>query len=256
MARVLKIQNGYQPPKKSRKKLWLGIAAVILLALLILNSSIFSLKHVEIEGNERVSQEEILEDLELEMGMNLFRYMITHLNAQPKVDPRLSSVDIYFSWPNTVRIQVDESMTIGYVYFQGTYLCIDRKGHVATSTYTLDEDLPIIKGIEVGSFSLGESLDTKDTQRYEAVVSVCSILRKHELSEVVSEVNVRNLDDIILYTEKLEIHCGDMTEMEQKIGVIGSILEKPEIPAGILHIEDLDQQVYIEPKVQPGPAAK
>ncbi len=40
--------------------------------------------------------------------------------------------------------------------------------------------------------------------------------------------------------------------MEQKIGVIGSILEKPEIPAGILHIEDLDQQVYIEPKVRPG----
>ena len=252
MARVLKIHNGYQPPRNSRKKLWLIAAALVLFVLLILNSSIFSLKHVEIEGNTRVSDEKILEDLELEMGTNLFRYMLTHLNAEPKVDPRLSAVDIYFSWPNTIRIKVDESMTIGYVYFQGTYLCIDRKGHVATSTYTLDEDLPIIKGIEVGSFSLGESLDTKDTQRYEAVVSVCAILRKHDLNVAVSEVNVRNLEDIVLYTEKLEIHLGGMKEMEQKIGVIGSILEKPEIPAGILHIEDLDQQVYIEPKVRPG----
>lgn len=95
-------------------------------------------------------------------------------------------------------------------------------------------------------------MDTKDTQRYEAVVSVCAILRKHDLNVAVSEVNVRNLEDIVLYTEKLEIHLGGMKEMEQKIGVIGSILEKPEIPAGILHIEDLDQQVYIEPKVRPG----
>lgn len=248
MARVLKIHGGYQQPGKSNKKIWLIAAAAILLILLLLNSSIFSLKHVELEGNQRVSEEEILEDLDLSMGTNLFRYMLTHWNTEPRVDPRLSSVDVYMAWPDTVRITVDESMTIGYVYFQGTYLCIDRKGHVATSTYSLDEDLPIIQGIEVGSFTLGESLDTKDTERYEAVVSICSVLRKHELSTVVKEVNVRTLEDIILYTDQLEIHCGSMTDMEQKISVISSVLASGGVPAGIMHIEDLNQQVYIEPK--------
>lgn len=248
MAKVLKIQNHFKPPKINQKKFWITMGAVLLLVLLLLNSSIFSLKHVEVVGNERVTEEEILEDLDLKMGDNLFRYMITHWNTEPRVDPRLSEVDVYISWPDTVKIEVDESMTIGYVYFQGTYLCIDRKGYVATSTYTLDEDLPVIKGIEVGSFSLGESLDTQDTERYEAVVSICSMLRKHELSTVVKEVNVRSLDDIILYTDRMDMHCGDMSDMEKKINVIASILANPDTPAGVLHIENLNQQVYIEPK--------
>ena len=248
MARILKIENGFHPPKINRKKFWLIVGAVVLLILLLLNSSIFSLKHVELEGNQRVSQEEILKDLDLEMGTNLFRYMISHWNADPVVDPRLSTVDIYIEWPNTVRIVVDESMTIGYVYFQGTYLCIDKKGQVASSTNSLDEDLPVIRGLEVGSFMLGESLDTSDAERYEAVVSVCSILRKHELSTVIREVNVLSLDDIVLYTEDMDIHCGSMKDMEQKVNVIAAVLAKPDLPKGVLHIEDLDQQIYIEPK--------
>lgn len=248
MARILKIENGFHPPKISRKKFWLAVGAVVLLVLLLLNSSLFSLKHVELEGNERVSQEEILEDLELAMGTNLFRYMLSHWNAEPVVDPRLSAVDIYIQWPDTVKIVVDESMTIGYVYFQGTYLCIDRKGQVASSTNTLDEDLPVIRGLEVGSFTLGESLDTSDSARYEAVVSVCTSLRKHELSTVVKEVNVLTLEDIVLYTDKLDMHCGSMEDMEQKVNVIAALLKEPELPEGVLHIEDLNQQVYIEPK--------
>lgn len=248
MARVLKIHNHYKPPKIDMKKFWIGIGAVLLVILVLLNSSLFSLKHVEIEGNERVSDEEILEDLGLAEGTNLFRYMLSHWGTEPKVDPRLSSVDVYISWPDTVQIQVDESLTIGYVYFQGTYLCIDRKGHVVSSTYALDEDLPVIRGIEVGSFSLGESLDTRDTERYEAVVSICSILRKYNLSTVVKEVNIRSLDSIVLYTDQLDICCGDMKNMEKKIAVISGVLENPDTPGGVLHIEDINQQIYIEPK--------
>ncbi len=247
MARILKIENGFHPPKIDRKKFWLIVGGIVLFLLLLLNSSVFSLKTVKIEGNERVSQEAILEDLDLAMGDNLFRYMLTHWNMDPVVDPRLSSVDIYMEWPSTVRIVVDESMTIGYVYFQGTYLCIDRKGQVAASTHSLDEDLPVIRGLEVGSFMLGESLDTTDTERYEAVVSVCSILRKHELSTVIKEVNVLALNDIVLYTDDMVIRCGDMEDMEQKVNVIATLLTRPDLPKGILHIEDLDQQVYIEP---------
>ena len=118
---------------------------------------------------------------------------------------------------------------------------------MAASTHTLDEDLPVIRGLKVGDFMLGESLDTTDTERYEAVVSVCTILKKHELSTVIKEVNVLALDDIILYTDEMDIHCGTMEDMEQKINAIAAILQEKDLPKGILHIEDLDQQVYIEP---------
>ena len=49
MARILKIENGFHPPKIDRKKFWLIVGGAVLLVLLLLNSSIFSLKHVKLE---------------------------------------------------------------------------------------------------------------------------------------------------------------------------------------------------------------
>lgn len=261
MAKLLKIKNLFQGSEgeegsKHPYLPYLIVALILAAALLVLNSPIFSLKTIEVEGNERVSTESILEDLELKEGINLFRYAISHLNAKVTMDSRLSSVDVYFRWPSGVLVSVEESETIGYVYFQGTYLCIDRKGQVASSTNEPDEDLPIIIGIEVGSFSIGESLNTRDAERYSAVVSVGSNIRKHDLSSLVNEVNVRSLADVILVTDKLEIHLGTMEDVDQKINIVSGVLAEPSVPEGILHLEDISGQIYIEPKLEEsGPGA-
>lgn len=228
---------------------WAIVIALIVIAVAIVNSPIFSLKTYEVEGNERISDEDILRDLDLAEGMNLFRYAVRHLDNKntPQVDPRLSTVDVYFEWPSHVKIVVEESQTIGYIYFQGTYLCIDRKGQVANSTNAPDQDLPIIKGIQVGSFSIGESLSTSDAVRYDAVVTIGSTLRKYDLQGVVSEINVHNMDDIILVSDVLEARCGDMTDIGQKIAVLAELLTRRNMPKGILHIESLNNEIYIEP---------
>ena len=247
MATILKVQG----LGEERVRSWLiglGIGfGIIVLILILLNSPIFSLKTFEVEGNNRVSDETIMEELGLEYGQNLFRYAISHVGkTPPTVDSRLSTVDVYFHWPSTVRVVIEESETIGYVYFQGTYLCIDQKGQVASSTNEPDEDLPDITGLTVGDFSIGEQLGTSDGERYEAVMSIGSNLRKYDISRVVKEINIRNLEDIILTTNKLVCHCGSMTDMGQKINVIAELSQKAGVPRGILHIENLSDQIYIE----------
>ncbi|MBO4886792.1 MAG: FtsQ-type POTRA domain-containing protein [Firmicutes bacterium] len=249
MATILKVQ-GLGEEKVRSWLIGLGIGVGILIILIILlNSPIFSLKTFEVEGNNRVSDETIMDELGLSYGQNLFRYAVSHLGkTPPTVDSRLSSVDVYFDWPSTVRVEVEESETIGYVYFQGTYLCIDQKGQVASSTNQPDDDLPIIIGLTVGNFSIGEplALGTGDGERYEAVMSIGSNLRKYGISEVVKEINIRNLEDIILTTNKLVCHCGSMTDMGQKINVIAELSRKAGVPRGILHIESMSDQIYIE----------
>lgn len=249
---VLKVGNlGNEEERKAgrrRRNIFLVIAALLAALLLVLNSPLFDLKTIEISGNERVSSDQISQDLGLTKGTNLFRYAIKHINETPRVDPRLSTVDVYMKWPNGVKIVVEESQTIGYVYFQGTYLCIDRKGQVAASTNQPDQDLPVIEGIEVGSFSIGDSLNTKDAEKYDAVVTIGANLKKYELSTVVHTINVRSLDNILLKTDNLTVSCGPMTDMERKIGILAALLKQaPSLPKGTLHIEDINSSIYIEP---------
>ena len=247
MAKILKVRGlGEEGYRSWPIGLAIG-AGILVLLIILLNSPIFSLKTFEVEGNNRVSSEAIMEELELSYGQNLFRYAISPFNkTPPTVDSRLSQVDVYFHWPSTVRVEVEESETIGYVYFQGTYLCIDQKGQVASSTNQPDDDLPVIVGLTVGDFSIGEPLGTSDGERYEAVMSIGSNLRKYDISRVVKQINVRNLEDIILVTNKLTCHCGSMTDMGQKINVIAELTKKAGVPRGILHIENMSDQIYIE----------
>lgn len=248
MAKVLKVEGmGNGTPEEKRKKhlKLLLIPAVIAAVLILLNSPLFSLKNITVEGNERVTDEEILSDLGLSPGVNLFRYALSHVNSTPRVDSRLTTVDVYMQWPDGVRVVVEESQTIGYVYFQGTYLCIDRKGQVASTTDEPDDDLPVISGLEVGSFSIGDSLNTKDAEKYNAVVTIGTDLRKYNLSTTVREINVRSLDDLIMKTDTLTIYCGSMQDIEQKINVIASLLEQQSLPSGYLHIESMEDQIYL-----------
>ena len=249
---VLKVGNlGREEERKAgrrRRNIFFVILGLLLALILVLNSPLFDLKDIEISGNERVSSEQIARDLGLTKGTNLFRYALTHFNKTPRMDPRLSTVDVYMKWPDRVKIVVEESQTIGYVYFQGTYLCIDRRGQVASSTNQSDQDLPVIEGSEVGSFSIGDSLNTQDAEKYDAVVTIGANLKKYDLNTTVHTVNVRSLDNILLKTDNLTVSCGSMTDMERKIGILAALLkQEPSLPKGTLHIEDINSSIYIEP---------
>lgn len=246
MARVLKIHRSTRG--KGHKKFTVGllILFLFLIVILVLNSSIFSIRTIEIEGNQRMSKEEIMADFGLEEGVNLFRYFLNHIGRKFSPDPRLDSVDVYINWPDGVRIVVEESVTIGYIYFQGTYLCLNQSGYVVDSTYSLQQELPVIKGLTVGSFTLGETPSTTDDEKYKEIVTIGATLQKYGLGETVLEIDVRDMQNIILYTKNLTIYCGSKEDIDMKIAVIHSVLEKDNSVSGSMHVEDLSKQIYIE----------
>ena len=249
MAKVVRI--GYEEPKRRHRgvKVLLCVLLALLLALLFLNSSFFEISKVSVEGNQQVSKETIMENLNIAEGTNMFRYLLNNWNAVHTMAPRIDTADVYMNWPNAITVRVTERTTVGYVPHMGTYLCVDKNGYVLDSTYYLEDDLPIIRGVKIESYKLGEVLDTKDSARYDTVLEICAILQKYSLSTRIVEINVSNLDSIMLYTTNLDISCGGFENFDQKMEAVGKMLENDEKIAGILHVEDLTKQVYIENKL-------
>ena len=249
MAKVLRI--GYEGPKRRHRagKILLCILLVLLLALLFLNSSFFAISQVTVEGNQQVTKETIMDNLNIVEGTNMFRYLLNNWKADHTMDPKIDTADVYLNWPNAITVQVTERTTVGYVPHMGTYLCVDKNGYVLDSTYYLEEELPIVQGVRIESYRLGEVLNTKDSDRYELVLEICAILQKYSLTKQIVEINVSNLDALMLYTTNLDISCGSFDNFDQKMVAVGKMLENDENIAGILHVEDLTKQVYIENKL-------
>lgn len=235
--------------RKKRRPVWPWIILILIAAVvLFLNSDFFKVEKVEIRGNERVSDEIVLEDLEMQDGMNLFRYFITHLQSEYELDPLILSADVFVKWPRTVRVEVVEKKVMGYIPYMGMYLCIDTTGSVLDSIHEVAEGTPVLTGISVQSFGMGEPVDTEDTERFTIMLDCLKIIEKYALTASVDEISVARADDIhlILKEEGLDVSLGGSEDLDRKISAVVSILEDPDHPAGVLHLEDLDGQVYIE----------
>ena len=225
------------------------IALIILLILLLLNSFVFSIRRIEVTGNEAVSAEEIRKQLGVEEGMNMFHFLIGGMLQKASLSPRLESLDVYVRWPDTLEIRAKERTVVGYVSYMGTYLCLDETGYVVDSTHYLQEDMPVITGVSVQSFTLGEPLNTESVSLSQTIMDICGALQKYQLSETIVRVDLTQLSDIRLYTEKLDVRCAGEEEMDLKIQAIAKILQKTPDASGILHLEDLDGRVYLEKPV-------
>lgn len=237
--------------KKKRKKIKKGPLIVLFLIAAIVAfafSPFFQVEEVEIEGNERVTDEIILDDLDMHNGMNLIRYCVTHYNKEFELDPLVLSADVYIKWPRHVTVMVEEKKVMGYIPYMGMYLCIDTTGSVLDSIHEIAEGTPLLKGITVKSFGLGEPVDTEDTERFTIMLDCLKVLEKYDLLTKTDEISVARSDDIhlTLKEEQLDVSLGTADDLDRKISAVVVILEDEGRPAGTLHLEDMDGQVYIE----------
>ena len=58
-----------------------------------------------------------------------------------------------------------------------------------------------------------------------------------------------DLESIVLHTDRLEISCGSQTDIDMKIAVINEVMKKDSTLSGVMHVEDLSKQIYVESKI-------
>lgn len=244
MGKIVEIQN-----QRRRRRVWpwvvlFLIAATVAFAL----SPFFKVERVDVVGNDRVPREIILSNLEMEDGMNLVRYSLSHLQQEFELDPLILTADIYIQWPRHVKVEVTEKKVMGYIPYMGMYLCIDTTGSVLDSVHEIAPGTPLLKGITVKSFGLGQQVDTEDTERFTIMLDCLKVLEKYDLLTRTDEISVARSDDIhlLLQEEQLDVSLGSAQDLDRKISAVVVILEDEGRPAGTLHLEDMDGQVYIE----------
>ena len=246
MAKKVKLDTKYRYNEGSGRRRKMLIALIILLILLLLNSFVFSIEKITVTGNEVVSAEEICSELGVEEGMNMFHFLIASNLQQLNLNPRIATLDVYVQWPNKLEIAVKERTVVGYVSYMGLYLCLDEAGYVVDSTHYIQEDMPIVTGVTIQNFALGEPLNTRSVSLSQTIMDICTSLQKYELGTVVIRVDLTDLSDIRLYTTLLDVRCGEEEDMDLKVQALAKIIAKEPETAGILHLEDMEGKIYLE----------
>ncbi len=192
------------------------------------NSRIFSIKKVEISGNELVSEPEILEISGLAIGQSIFsvninqvRYKIGELILSDKIQIRRVL-------PDTVRIEIQEVPCQYIIYANGSahYMAADDR-LIATSEQLRQADVPLVSGFKEVTFrGVGRSGEITTKGQFNKVRDFIDYFQGEKILNRISEIAIADQETVHIVTKNnILIQIRDLENYKEHIDYIKHVME-------------------------------
>jgi len=129
-----------------------GIAVNATLGLLILyivflHLPYFNLQQVGVNGNRRLSREEVIEASQLEGGINLLTVSLSDVAARLKRHPWIRSATVYRQFPGRINVEIEER-TPRAILAAGKLYYVDEQAEFFTRLFPGDQvNYPLFSGV-------------------------------------------------------------------------------------------------------------
>ncbi len=182
--------NKYKPVKRSRKRnglrsglyfflsvAWLfGMSAGLIFAYdIITQTDYFAAHQIDIVGNDRLSESEVIRQADLSPGVNIFSINLTLIRKQLLAHPWVASAKVVRKIPNRLLIQISEHVPLALIDLGRTFI-LNTEGEIFIEKSGLGGlDLPEVQGLSYSDIQSGGDPE-RDPLR--AVMTVLKLGRK------------------------------------------------------------------------------
>lgn len=218
-----------------KKRRRLRILFLILFVLLTINLIIYSIsiffkvQKIYINGLEKYSLEEILENIALNYGDRLLfidknEVKIEILSKYPYID----TIEVKRIYPNEIEINVTESENFATIYLDEKHYAVNDKFKVLSEISYLEAvKLPKIIGFEPEMIEIGKEISSLNSYKYECLVEVINYFEKYGYLDLVTEFNLTKSYDVIIKCGiKYQIEIGKIENLDHKMKMFGEVLKK------------------------------
>ena len=207
--------------------LFIAIGAVLLLLL----SPIFNVKEVKIEGNEKVSKQEILSLIKIGKDTNIFKVTDSYIKEKLKEDAYINTDETTTRkiLPDIIEINIKERSVDFQLEFGSSFAYIDKFGNIVEISSTSHEKTIKILGYETLNENIkpGNKLDDKDISKINDIIQINNIANNFGIQDKITSINIKDSDDYTMYleSEKKTVHIGNTSALETKMLYIKAIIE-------------------------------
>ncbi|WP_027963107.1 cell division protein FtsQ/DivIB [Halalkalibacillus halophilus] len=133
--KIVSIENRIPKLKQARKKkknrrffVYLTIIVLFIIVIVYMQSSLAHIQSVQVDGNEVVSEDQIVELTELQFDESIFEISTSDIEAKVEEHPELEMVNVSRQWYNTIAIEVSEYKRVAYQQVDEVYYPILQNG--------------------------------------------------------------------------------------------------------------------------------
>lgn len=249
--KIVSIEDRIPQLKKARKRkanrrfvMYLTMILLLVLVIVYIQSPLSYVKSIDVKGNHRVEESEIIAMSEISMDENYWGVELEQAKDQILQHPEISSVEIDRKWYNGYDITISELARVAYIR-EGDYY------------YPILEDGTMLKDQQLDQ-PLGDAPLLHDFERPEMLTLLTEQLKKlpESINQLLSEIywipNEINNYKILVYTADGHEVLPPIRDFSTKIKLYPSIASQIQPnQEGVIHI---DVGAYFQPYSSEGEA--
>ena len=186
----------------------------------------FKTQKIKVVGNTRYTHSQILDLCTIELGENIFLSDKAEAEANIKQNlPYVYNVDVRFSIPETIVIDVTDAEIDYQVYNKNRYLAMSKEGRVLETLTEKKEGIITIVCNTQDGIKVGDYIETEDS--FDILNTIKAELEKLHLTEYVSIIDIKNLANIqLIYDNRINIVIGMPEDINYKLRTAITIMEE------------------------------
>lgn len=203
------------------------VVAILAVALLLfVRSGFWSVRDIRVEGNRRLTAEEVVSLSGVAAGQNLFTVRKGEVRERLLMHPRVKEVQVRYRPPDAVVIEVVERQAVGVLPVDGALWEVDAEAVLLGTRLSWGAgDPPLLTGIGVPSETLlpGERLSRPEAAGLLAVAAKLP----PEIRRVVREIHYDPKTGFTLHTDAgAKVYLGQAEALEEKLVLFWAVYQQ------------------------------
>ena len=180
---------------------------------------VFLIRNVTFTGNERFDQDELIQMSGLVYQESMFLIDREQVTAALEQNPYIVVDEVRLAWPCTVDIVIHERSACALTQHLDNTLLLDSSGVVlSTDAAVLQGQMCTVKGWEILSSHVGETLQTQQSLQLAAYACVAGELERFSMIEQIDLIDVSDVLAIgLTMRDGMQVKLGDTANMTMKI---------------------------------------
>lgn len=247
------------PKEKTKKvklrknaKIILYVFLFIVVSILLINSPLFNVKKIEVEGNSKVSDEKVVNLSGVQLDSNIFKLNKLDIIEKIKENAYIEDADVSRKIPSTVILNVVEREPKYMLQFADSYVYINNQGYMLEISNDKIE-IPILIGFttDLSNIKPGNRINIEDLKKMDMVIKIYEATKSNDLGHLITKIDISDEKNytIILESEGKKVYLGDCSDLNTRILYLKAILEKSPGKKGevFLNVDLNSQNVYFRP---------
>lgn len=204
---------------KIRRTIFFTILGLIVLFIILFYTPLFSIRNIEITGNEKVETSTIMECIGEIEGKNLFRTGTSTIKKDIMKNPYIEMVKIdRVALKSKLVISITESKEAAAISGGTGYIIINSQAKVLAESTEKPENIPEITGLSITNISVGNQLKIEDQEKFDIVISCLDEMNKIDILNKITNISVADITNITFnYENRLDAICGSSADLPQKL---------------------------------------